>query len=240
MDRRPHYTKAQVGIGTLIIFIAMVLVAAVAAAVLIQTSGVLQQRAAQTGAQTTTQVASGLDIVKIQGYDNDAPGGSITRLAITVTPSSGTQRVDLNQTVITLSDGTNIKDFIYDSTLFVNRTNATAGNFNIFSTDESGSYYVSAAGDKLYPNNSAAPATYGQKFGVVVLRDADDSISSSTPTMNKGDKVILTISLEANSMNLSSRTTVTGTIKPEYGAPAVISFETPSAYVDKVMTLQGA
>lgn len=240
MDRRPHYTKAQVGIGTLIIFIAMVLVAAVAAAVLIQTSGVLQQRAAQTGTQTTTQVSSGLDIVKILGYDNDAPGGSITRLAITVTPSSGTQRIDLNQTIITLSDGTNIKDFVYNSTLFVSRTNANAGNFNIFSTETSGSYYVSAAGDELYPTDTANNSTYGGQFGIVVLRDADDSISSSTPTMNKGDKVILTINLATNSMSLSPRTTVTGTIKPEYGAPAVISFETPSAYVDKVITLQGA
>ena len=242
MGKQTHYTKAQVGIGTLIIFIAMVLVAAVAAAVLIQTSGVLQQRAAQTGTQTTTQVASGLEIVNIQGYDSTAPAASsnISRLAMTVAPAAGTEAIDLNEVVITLSNGTGVREFAYSSTMFVSKANATAGDFDIFSTSTSGSYFVSADADELYPTNTATVATYGRLFGIVVLKDTDSSLTNTTPTLNAGDKVVLTVNLATNSMGLLTRTPVTGTIKPEFGAPAVISFTTPSAYVDNVMTLQGS
>jgi len=85
---------ADVGIGTLIIFIAMVLVAAVAAAVLIQTSGVLQQKAQQTGKEATAEVSSNLKIISVVGSVN---GGSIDTLNVLIEVSAGGNPVDISK-----------------------------------------------------------------------------------------------------------------------------------------------
>ncbi len=62
--------RAIMGIGTLIIFIATILVAAVAAGVLISTSGVLQQRALITGQEARKKITNAIEIISILAHGN--------------------------------------------------------------------------------------------------------------------------------------------------------------------------
>ncbi|MFP4118733.1 MAG: archaellin/type IV pilin N-terminal domain-containing protein [Candidatus Woesearchaeota archaeon] len=60
--------KAEMGMGTLIIFIAMVLVAAVAASVLITTTGSLQGKALDTGMSSKREIGTNIQILSVE-YD---------------------------------------------------------------------------------------------------------------------------------------------------------------------------
>ena len=96
--------RGQVGIGTLIIFIAMVLVAAVAAGVLINTAGLLESTASDTSADSQAQVSNQLTVVSAVG-DVDASSGNVTELNFTVMKSAGSGDIDLaNATVQYQSD----------------------------------------------------------------------------------------------------------------------------------------
>src|SRR6056297_3037703 len=61
--------KAEMGIGTLIIFIAMILVAAIAAGVLIQTATTLQNKALLTGERSKSQVSTSIRPMLVYAED---------------------------------------------------------------------------------------------------------------------------------------------------------------------------
>jgi flagellin FlaB len=190
----------------------MVLVAAVAASVLINTSGFLQQKAATTGKESTEQVASGLQVMSVSGYQ--AGSANISKMAIYVTPNAGSAAIDLsNSKVFITYDGqTNVLN--YDTTV----SDLTSGSSNVFSVT----------------------FTSGVNFKVAVLQDNDDS-ATANGVLNKGDIAVIlvdTSSIYSTTTGIPERKEVSGSIQPEFGAAGVFDFTTPATFTDKVMELQ--
>ena len=90
--------RGQVGIGTLIVFIAMVLVAAIAAGVLINTAGFLQSKSEQTGQESTAGVTNRVNVISSVGIvGNDE---TIHLVNLTVMKNSGSGDIDLSTATV--------------------------------------------------------------------------------------------------------------------------------------------
>ena len=92
--------RGQVGIGTLIVFIAMVLVAAIAAGVLINTAGFLQTQAEATGQDSTDLVSERIDVSSSVGIVDSASDGILEQVRLTTSGAPGASDIDLADTTI--------------------------------------------------------------------------------------------------------------------------------------------
>ena len=109
------YKKAEAGIGTLILFIALILVAAVAAGVLIQTSGSLQSKALATGSQAQTQVSSGLNILQAWG-ENASGSQTIDKIYFKAKLVPGSDPMVMNASYVSFATQQFRQTYTYNST----------------------------------------------------------------------------------------------------------------------------
>jgi len=93
--------RAEMGIGTLIIFIALLLVAAIAAGVLIQTSGSLQEKALMTGDQAKGQIATNVRVVEVSATDGSS--GYLNDFFSIIKLAPGSDAIKLSQTLFTMN-----------------------------------------------------------------------------------------------------------------------------------------
>jgi flagellin FlaB len=203
--------EADVGIGTLIVFIAMVLVAAVAASVIIQTAETLQQRAYAVGKQTIRDVSSGLRIIGVTGY-TDAAKTKIEYLAIAVTPRAGSYDIDLNKTLLYLQ--------LNNFTVLSLNTNCKAGAVN------SGGVFNTL-------NLSMLNAT---NFGVIAIHDADSSILNSNG-LSTSDQAMLIVNLTAalyTTHGLNPGEVLESKLVPEVGSSGIFVVQAPNAFKYRV------
>ena len=210
---------ASIGIGAMIVFIAMVLVAGIAASVLIQTSVRLETQALKTGSETTAEVASGIAVFDVLGYADTGSSADISKIAIGVRPRAGANGIDLSQCFVEISNSSKKCILNYTSTYYLEPD----GQDDIFSA-------------AVFPDNPGGnPAS---QFGILVIEDADNSLLEATPVINRGDKVFLCINVTGTHSDISERTDVWGMVVPEYGSAGIIYFRTPASYTDDVFDLQ--
>ncbi|GAB3680197.1 flagellin [Salinarchaeum chitinilyticum] len=91
--------RGQVGIGTLIVFIAMVLVAAIAAGVLINTAGFLQTQAENTGTESTEQVSNNINVLGAVGQVGPT-SSEVNETRLVVAPAAGSDDINLEEVTI--------------------------------------------------------------------------------------------------------------------------------------------
>lgn len=203
--------KGAIGIGSLIIFIAMIMVAGIAASVMIQTMNSLEQQALQTGQQTMREVSSGLRVTHVSGFYN---GSTLDQIAIFLRTIAGSDGIDLTYAFIQLSDS--IKEVILNYTTSVYSSSVSSG---IFGTVD--------------PSLLSS-----EHYGLMVISDVDGSCTSISPTINNDDQVVILVNATNCFSGISTRTRVFGNVIPEYGISGVIGFTTPSVYIDTIVELQ--
>ena len=175
--------SGDVGVGTLIIFISMVLVAAVAAAVLIYTTGALQQKATKTSKEATQQISSNMIVDKVLGDRGTALNASIDSLKIRIKPDVGTTSIDLRQVIVTVMDNSSRNDLKYS-------TNYTAN----------------------------------------AVRDEDSSFNTTTPVLNSGDLIEITVDSSNLGFTLAPRKTFWISLNQELGQSINLEITTPNSY----------
>ena len=156
--------RGQVGIGTLIVFIAMVLVAAIAAGVLINTAGFLQTQAEATGEESTSQVSDRIQVVSQSGTVNSSGDQiNVTEIDFVIAKAPGAGSIDLAQVSTELIGANGQQSFQLNELDSETDLGTDGGNVTIFTAPGDTDVVLTDSSDRaeVKVDLDASAVTYG-------------------------------------------------------------------------------
>ena len=151
--------KAEMGIGTLIIFIAMILVAAIAAGVLLQTASTLQNKALQTGQKSKGQVST--TITPILLFADDGTDGLVENFYLKAKLAPGSDPIKLDELLLSFDLNNKSADLEFRADSKKNNCSYGPDGFNT-NSDGTGNFTV-----KYLINSSSNKNGYMQRGDVI-------------------------------------------------------------------------
>ncbi|USN46027.1 MAG: hypothetical protein H6502_02725 [Candidatus Woesearchaeota archaeon] len=100
MRKRLLHTKAEMGIGTMVVFLALLLVAAIGAGVLIKGTADFQEKALSTSDQAEGQIATNIKVLEVSA--TDGRNGTLEFYELLIKLSPGSNAIKLSQALLTV------------------------------------------------------------------------------------------------------------------------------------------
>jgi len=216
--------RGQVGIGTLIVFIAMVLVAAIAAGVLINTAGLLQSQAEATGEESSEQVVDRVQVSSVsgstigqEGTDSVEELDEIGLIEMTVLRSPGADDIDLTNAIIEVFANGESGTLTYTGG---DEDNVVESDHDLTDTDAESQEDLGAEDDGFTTEDE-------DEFGIQNIQNAGDGVLSDS-----GDRASLFFfldNIEDDESTLDTGETVSITVTTASGGTAFVEKRAPSS-----------
>ena len=219
--------EGDMGIGTMMVFIAVILVSAVAAGTLINTAYLVQNQAEETGKLVLKNVATTFDIVDIRGDrfdDAGDPQSALQFLEMQISLGAGSPYLAMENVIIEVTTAYGQAILWFDP-----QRDFQHEWYDYDPVDEANLHDAAAAGSYTAQELRDVDSTFYEVPG-----EEDDEPDF---VISQGCLIRIFIDLAANDITIGSQDWLSLKIIPKHGVPAYTSVIVPESFTDRYVPL---